>query len=88
MILSLSDVGQSSRPRAPVVLPSASRASRGGTYDDENVPKHPPYMAFISNLPYEVDDSTIEDLFVNLKVCMSLKKIFLHLYSHAKCVRS
>ncbi|XP_077297599.1 uncharacterized protein LOC143919259 isoform X2 [Arctopsyche grandis] len=62
------DVGQSSRPRAPVVLPSASRASRGGTYDDENVPKHPPYMAFISNLPYEVEDSTIEDLFVNLKV--------------------
>lgn len=61
-------MGPSSRPRAPVVLPSASRASRGGTYDDEKVPRHPPYMAYISNIPFEVEDSAIEDVFANLKV--------------------
>lgn len=52
----------------PMVLPSASRASRGGAYDEDAVPRHPPYVAYISNLPYEVDEESIAELFTGLKV--------------------
>ncbi|XP_038220171.1 eukaryotic translation initiation factor 4B isoform X2 [Zerene cesonia] len=58
-----------SRTRTQVVLPSASRAARGGlAVDDESIPKRPPYIAHISNLPYDVDDSAISDLFAGLKI--------------------
>lgn len=74
--------GYSSRPRAPVVLPSASRAARGGlAVDDESIPKRPPYIAHISNLPYDVDESAITELFAGLKV--KLKPIIVILQ---KCV--
>ncbi|CAK1543924.1 unnamed protein product [Leptosia nina] len=57
------------RNTRPVVLPSASRAARGGlAVDDESIPKRPPYIAHISNLPYDVDDSAISDLFEGLKI--------------------
>ncbi|XP_068624387.1 eukaryotic translation initiation factor 4B isoform X2 [Battus philenor] len=58
-----------SRPRAPVVLPSASRAARGGmAVDEESIPRRPPYIAHISNLPYDVEESAIADLFEGLKI--------------------
>lgn len=61
--------GYSSRQRAPVVLPSASRAARGGlAVDDESIPRRPPFTAHISNLPYDVDESAILELFTGLKV--------------------
>ncbi|XP_073952564.1 eukaryotic translation initiation factor 4B isoform X2 [Choristoneura fumiferana] len=61
--------GYASRSRAPVVLPSASRAARGGlAVDDESIPRRPPYIAHISNLPYDVDESAISDLFEGLKI--------------------
>ncbi|XP_041968311.1 eukaryotic translation initiation factor 4B isoform X2 [Aricia agestis] len=59
----------SSRPRPPVVLPSASRAARGDLgVDDESIPRRPPYIAHISNLPYDVDESAIMELFAGLKI--------------------
>lgn len=61
--------GYSSRSRAPVVLPSASRAARGGlAVDDESIPRRPPFIAHISNLPYDVDESAITELFAGLKI--------------------
>ncbi|PZC76966.1 hypothetical protein B5X24_HaOG203916 [Helicoverpa armigera] len=61
--------GYSSRQRAPVVLPSASRAARGGlAVDDESIPRRPPFTAHISNLPYDVDESAITELFTGLKI--------------------
>lgn len=61
--------GYGSRTRAPVVLPSASRAARGGlAVDDESIPRRPPYIAHISNLPYDVDESAITELFEGLKI--------------------
>lgn len=42
-----------------VVLPTAPRAARGPGVDEENIPTNPPYVAYISNLPY---DSIEEDL--------------------------
>lgn len=57
------------RTRAPVVLPSVSRAARGGmAVDDESIPHRPPYIAHISNLPYDVDESAIAEVFEGLKV--------------------
>lgn len=57
------------RTRAPVVLPSVSRAARGGlAVDDESIPRRPPYIAHISNLPYDVDESAIAEVFEGLKV--------------------
>ncbi|XP_046967355.1 eukaryotic translation initiation factor 4B [Vanessa cardui] len=59
----------SSRHRAPVVLPSASRAARGGlAVDDESIPRRPPYIAHISNLPYDVEESAIMEFFEGLKI--------------------
>ncbi|CAH2040362.1 unnamed protein product, partial [Iphiclides podalirius] len=59
----------SSRPRAPVVLPSASRAARGGmAVDEDSIPRRPPYIAHISNLPYDMEESAIADLFEGLKI--------------------
>ncbi|CAG5043324.1 unnamed protein product [Parnassius apollo] len=55
--------------RPPVVLPSASRAARGGmAVDEESIPRHPPFIAHISNLPYDVEESAIADLFAGLKI--------------------
>ncbi|XP_059053625.1 eukaryotic translation initiation factor 4B [Achroia grisella] len=61
--------GFSSRQRPPVVLPSASRAARGGlAVDDESIPRRPPFIAHISNLPYDVDETAITELFGELKI--------------------
>lgn len=52
-----------------MVLPSASRAARGGlAVDDESIPLRPPFIAHISNLPYDVEESAIMELFAGLKV--------------------
>ncbi|CAH0723869.1 unnamed protein product, partial [Brenthis ino] len=59
----------STRHRTPVVLPSASRAARGGlAVDDESIPRRPPFIAHISNLPYDVEESAIMELFEGLKI--------------------
>ncbi|GBP15008.1 Eukaryotic translation initiation factor 4B [Eumeta japonica] len=65
----LESYGYSSHTRAPVVLPSASRAARGGlAVDEESIPKRPPFVAYISNLPYDVDETAITELFDGLKI--------------------
>lgn len=35
---------------------------------DETVPKEPPYVAYISNLPYDVDETDIADFFQDMNV--------------------
>lgn len=51
-----------------VVLPTAPKASRD--FDDitSKVPMEGPYMAYLSNLPYDVEEFEIADFFKNLKV--------------------
>lgn len=51
-----------------MVLPTAPKASRG--YDDlaDKIPNNPPYMAYLSNLPYDVSDGEIEDFFSHLRI--------------------
>jgi len=61
--------GYSSRSsKDPVILPTAPRAARGPGIDEENIPTNPPYVAYISNLPYDVDESDLADFFTDMKV--------------------
>lgn len=55
-----------------VVLPTAPKASRD--YDDitDKVPKDPPYCAYLSNLPYDVDEDEITAFFKNMKVSCNI----------------
>lgn len=54
-----------------MVLPTAPKASRD--YDDisDNVPKDPPFCAYLSNLPYDVEENEIADFFRDMKVSLN-----------------
>jgi hypothetical protein len=70
--------GFSSRSsKDPVILPTAPRAARGPGIDEENIPTNPPYVAYISNLPYDVDETDLADFFADMKVCYFCKYIIL-----------
>ncbi|KAJ8921632.1 hypothetical protein NQ315_010541 [Exocentrus adspersus] len=60
--------GYDSRKPLNVVLPTAPKASR--EYEDysDKVPRDPPYRAYLSNLPYDVDEEEIMLFFNNLKI--------------------
>jgi translation initiation factor 4B len=51
-----------------VILPTAPRATRSPDFDDQKVPKVAPFLAYISNLSYDVEESDISDFFRNLEV--------------------
>jgi len=51
-----------------VILPTAPRATRSPDFDDEKVPKVPPFLAYISNLSYDVEENDISEFFRNLEV--------------------
>jgi translation initiation factor 4B len=51
-----------------VILPTAPRATRSPDLDDEKIPKVPPFLAYISNLSYDVEESDISNFFRNLEV--------------------
>ncbi|XP_018320447.1 eukaryotic translation initiation factor 4B [Agrilus planipennis] len=56
------------RPKINVVLPTAPKASRGVDEYNERIPKEPPFIAYLTNLPYDVDEEEIESLFSHLKI--------------------
>ena len=58
-------------------LPSAPRASRGVDIDLSKLPPHPPYTAFLGNLPFETNEDDIVNLFRGLQVCISINCIYL-----------
>ncbi|XP_071646164.1 uncharacterized protein Eif4b isoform X2 [Temnothorax longispinosus] len=61
--------GFSSRSnKDPVILPTAPRAARGPGVDDDSIPTNPPYVAYISNLPYDVDDEDLAEFFADMKI--------------------
>ena len=51
-----------------VVLPTAPRAALGPGIDDERIPHRPPFTAYIANLPYDVDDIEVKDVFEKAKL--------------------
>lgn len=66
-----------------MVLPTAPKAARGLEEYSDKISQLPPYIAYLSNLPYDVDEEEIAEFFGNLKVvgfyflvnhiCMSLR---------------
>lgn len=60
---------QDDEPNMPtplIQLPTAPRASR--SFDDDSVPKNGPFLAYLSNLPYDLDDADLEDYFSFLSI--------------------
>lgn len=53
-----------------MVLPTAPRAARGPDISDDRIPTQPPFIAYISNLPYDVDEVDIGDFFSNMQVSL------------------
>lgn len=51
-----------------MVLPTAPKASRGFDEFAEKIPHQPPFIAYLSNLPYDVNEDEIADFFGELKV--------------------
>ncbi|KAK2589267.1 hypothetical protein KPH14_007824 [Odynerus spinipes] len=63
------DHGYTSRSsKEPVVLPTAPRAARGPRIDEENIPTNPPFVAYVTSLPYEVDEDDLVEFFAEMKV--------------------
>lgn len=48
-------------------LPAAPRAARVADID-EKIPKNPPFVAYLSNLSYEVEENDISEFFKELSV--------------------
>lgn len=69
------------RAKQQVVLPTAPKAARGIDDYSDKIPNQPPYIAYLSNLPYDVDEDEIAQFFNNMKVkyrCLYVK----HFYSN------
>nr|UOA02784.1 eukaryotic translation initiation factor 4B [Monochamus saltuarius] len=60
--------GYDSRKPINVVLPTAPKASRDYEDFSDKVPKEPPYRAYLSNLPYDVDEEEIMLFFRNMRI--------------------
>lgn len=56
-----------------MVLPTAPKAARGLDDYSDRIPQQPPYIAYLSNLPYDVDEDEIAEFFGNLKVNIGFK---------------
>ena len=64
----MDDEGFEDRPKQQIVLPTAPRAALGPDIDDERIPRRPPYTAYIANLPYDVDEEQIMEVFERAKL--------------------
>lgn len=53
--------------KEPLILPTAPRAARGPYVVEEDIPDNPPYVAYLTNLPYEVDESYLTEFFTGTK---------------------
>merc|ERR1719285_1477429 len=51
------------RPSQKIVLPTGPAAAFGPDIDDERIPRRPPFTAYIANLPYDVDEGQIQEVF-------------------------
>ena len=68
MFVALAYQTSSSRPQKTITLPTAPRAARNVEIDTSRIPEHGPFTAFVGNLPYEVNESVLEEFFKDLAV--------------------
>lgn len=50
------------------MLPTAPRSARDASINEESIPTQPPFVAYISNLPYDIDDDDVLEFFKDMKV--------------------
>lgn len=50
------------------ILPTAPRSAREPNINRAQLPRSPPYTAFLGNLPYDVTEESIKDFFRGLAV--------------------
>ncbi|CAH1173456.1 unnamed protein product [Phaedon cochleariae] len=60
--------GYEAKKPVNVVLPTAPKASRDFDDVSDKVPKDPPFVAYLSNLPYDVDEDEIADFFKDMRI--------------------
>lgn len=53
-----------------MALPTAPRAARGPDISEDRIPNHPPFIAYISNLPYDIEEDDIAMFFSNMIVSL------------------
>ncbi|KAL1140094.1 hypothetical protein AAG570_000026 [Ranatra chinensis] len=51
-----------------VLLPTAPRASRGTSVDEEKVPTVGPFISYLSNIPYDINEEELANFFKDLKI--------------------
>uniref|UniRef100_A0A182MBZ4 RRM domain-containing protein n=1 Tax=Anopheles culicifacies TaxID=139723 RepID=A0A182MBZ4_9DIPT len=49
-----------------IALPTAPRASR--ILNDDSVPQNPPYTIYVSNLPYDINEDDLYEIFDNVEI--------------------
>ncbi|XP_035910832.1 eukaryotic translation initiation factor 4B-like isoform X3 [Anopheles stephensi] len=49
-----------------IALPTAPRASR--ILNDDSIPQNPPYSIYVSNLPYDINENDLYDIFENVEI--------------------
>lgn len=54
--------------KEPVILPTAPRAAREPGFNEENIPTSPPFVAYVSNLPYDIVEADLTDFFSGLNI--------------------
>ena len=63
----IADVLDNNLP-SKIVLPTAPRASRGTAIDESKLPTTGPFQAYLSNIPYDLNEDELTSLFQDLKV--------------------
>ena len=58
----------SDRPKQMIVLPTAPGSVFGPDIDDDRIPRRPPFTAYIANLPYDVDEFQVQEVFEKAKL--------------------
>uniref|UniRef100_A0A182SR64 RRM domain-containing protein n=1 Tax=Anopheles maculatus TaxID=74869 RepID=A0A182SR64_9DIPT len=49
-----------------IALPTAPRASR--ILNDDSIPQNPPFSIYVSNLPYDINENDLYDIFENVEI--------------------
>lgn len=57
-----------------IILPTAPRAACDLVIDESKIPQNGPFLAYLSNLPYEVTEADIIQQFKDLKVNIDVRR--------------
>lgn len=64
----ITDTHHDNNSSGKFVLPTAPRASRSTAFDESKLPTTGPFQAYLSNIPYDLNEDELVALFQDLKV--------------------